>query len=177
MKERGIYLAVLFFFAILLVGAREESPKIGYVDLQKVLMESDTGKQARGELERQQKESQQKLKDMEDSLKKMKDELDKQKAILSPEAYQKKEDEFNQKKDEFLKTFKSLDIELQHQDVQMTKDILGDLIKIVEKMGQDRNYTVILEKTQSSILYAPDSLDLTPLVLEAFNRQKQTKTQ
>lgn len=177
MKEKGIYLGIVILMAALLMGAREESPKIGYVDLQKVLMDSETGKQARGELEKQQKESQDKLKGMEDSLKKMKDELDKQKAILSAEAYQKKEDEFNQKKDEFLKMLKSLDAELQHQDVQMTKDILGDLIKIVEKMGQDRNYTVILEKTQSSILYAPDSLDLTPLVLEAYNRQKQAKTQ
>lgn len=172
MESRGIYIGVIVFLAVLLVGAKEESPKIGYIDLQKVLMESKAGKKAREVLEGKQKESQKKLKELESSLAEMREELDKQKAILSPEAYQKKEEEFHKKREGFLQTYKTLELELQQQDARLTKDILDSLEPIIKKLGEERNYTMILEKTQSSILYAPESLELTSLVIDLYNRER-----
>jgi outer membrane protein len=160
------------------VYAADTAPKIGYIDLQKILLQSDEGKQAKVALEKQfasrKKELNQKKQELED----MQKSLETQSSMLSRDALVQKQGEFVKKRDAFLKLVQQYDKELQEQDGELTKRILLQLQDIITKIGKDGNYTVILEKSQGGILYAPENEDLTDRVMKLFNQEtgKKSKT-
>ncbi len=160
------------------VYAADTATKIGYIDLQKILLQSDEGKQAKVALEKQfasrKKELNQKKQELED----MQKSLETQSSMLSRDALVQKQGEFVKKRDAFLKLVQEYDKELQEQDGELTKKILLQLQDIITKIGKDGNYTVILEKSQGGILYAPENEDLTDKVMKLFNQEtgKQSKT-
>jgi len=48
-----------------------------------------------------------------------------------------------------------------------------DLIKVVQKIGADEGYTLILEKNESIVLFASKPIDITDQVIKAFDVQKK----
>ena len=168
------FLALLiagFVFAALPAAAQDV--KIGYVDLQKALNLSSAGKSAKEKIGEKVKEYEGEVKKRQDELKKMKEELEKQAVLLSEEARGKKERDYQQKLKEFQRFTKDIQDELQQKDAEFTRRILEDLFQVIKEFGQKQGYTVILEKTESSILYAPDQIDLTEQVIEAYNASKK----
>ena len=103
-------------------------------------------------------------------LKKLNDEMEKQKMMLSAEAKAEKERDYQQKVKEFQRFAKDAQDELQQQDAQYTRSILEDLFKVVKDLGTKGGYTLILEKTESSVLYADDAINLTDEVIAAYNK-------
>jgi len=86
------------------------------------------------------------------------------------------EEEVKRKKgyDKFISALsKNKEITIREGRVQK---IIDELRKIINKIGGEGKYTIILEKTRSGILYASDAVDLTDKVIKAHNEQrKQTK--
>lgn len=171
-------LAVSMMFATtgMKVYAADTTTKIGYIDLQKILLQSNEGKQAKVALEKQfaarKKELNQKKQELED----MQKSLETQSSMLSRDALAEKQAEFLKKRDQFLKLVQQYDKELQEQDGDMTKNILLQLQDIITKIGRDGKYSVILEKSQGGILYAPENEDLTDRVLKLFNQESEKKS-
>jgi outer membrane protein len=169
---------ILFASMILLttglkVYAADTNPKIGYVDLQRILLQSNEGQQAKVALEKKfaarKKELNQKKQELED----MQKSLETQSSMLSHDALVEKQAEFVKKRDAFLKLVQQYDKELQEQDGELTKKILLQLQDIITKIGRDGSYAVILEKSQGGILYAPGNEDLTDKVLKIFNQESE----
>lgn len=97
MRVCAVSLALLALVLAPLAGhAQAQTPaiRIGYVDLQKVMVESEKGKEARkllaDELEKRKKEVSQR----QDELQKMKDSLEKQSAMITQEARAEKEKQY-----------------------------------------------------------------------------------
>jgi outer membrane protein len=144
--------------------------KIGYIDLQKALNLSDAGKAAKSQIAEKVKKFQGTIESRQNELKKLNEELEKQKMVLSAEAKAEKERDYQQKIKEYQRFAKDAQEELQQQDAQHTRSILEDLFKVVKDMGNKGNYTLILEKTESSVLYADDAINLTDEVIAAYNK-------
>lgn len=178
MKKIIMILAVSMMFATTgtKVFAADAPTKIGYIDLQKILLQSNEGKKAKVALEKQfaarKKELNQKKQELED----MQKSLETQSSMLSRDALAEKQAEFLKKRDQFLKLVQQYDKELQKQDGDMTKNILLQLQDIITKIGRDGKYSVILEKSQGGILYAPENEDLTDRVLKLFNQESEKKS-
>ena len=178
MKKIIMLLAVSMMFAAtgMKAYAADTPAKIGYIDLQKILLQSNEGKQAKIALEKQfasrKKELNQKKQELED----MQKSLETQSSMLSRDALAEKQADFLKKRDQFLKLVQQYDKELQEQDGDLTKSILLKLQDIITKIGRDGKYSVILEKSQGGILYAPESEDLTDRVLKLFNQESEKKS-
>ncbi len=169
---------ILFVSMILLttglkVYAADTTPKIGYIDLQRILLQSNEGKQAKAALEKQFSAKKQELNQKKQELEDMQKSLETQSSMLSHDALVQKQAEFMKKRDTFLKLVQQYDKELQEQDGKLTKKILLQLQDIITKIGRDGNYSVIIEKSQSGILYAPENEDLTDKVLKIFNQESE----
>lgn len=147
--------------------------KIGYVDLQKALNLSEAGKTAKQQIEKKVKDYEQQINQRKEELKKAKDDLEKQALLLSEDARSSKEREYQQKLKDFQRFTKDIQDELQQRDNDFTHKILDDLIKVVAEIGKKEKYTVILEKNQSSLVYADPAIDMTDQVIKEFNRQQK----
>ncbi|MGA3174289.1 MAG: OmpH family outer membrane protein [Syntrophorhabdales bacterium] len=157
------------------VGAQAPAVRIGYVDLQRVMVESDRGKEARKalteELEKRKKEVSQRQEDLQ----KMKDTLEKQVAMITPEARAEKEKQYQTKLKDYQRITNDYQAELQQKDQEYIQKILKDLEEVIKGMGDSEKYTFILEKTQGGILFASPSADITDKVIGLYNEWSRKK--
>ena len=166
---------ISIFLATVLLAATPafaQSAKIGYVDLQKALNLSEAGKGAKEKIQSKVKEYEGEVQQRQEELKKMKEELEKQAVLLSEEARAKKEREYQQKLKDFQRFTKDIQEELQQKDADLTRGILEDLFAVIKEIGQKEGYTIVLEKTESSILYADEKIDMTEKVIKAYNAKQ-----
>ncbi len=47
------------------------------------------------------------------------------------------------------------------------------LQKVIQKLGADEGYTVILEKNEAIVLYTSKAIDITDRVIKLFDTQKK----
>jgi Skp family chaperone for outer membrane proteins len=55
----------------------------------------------------------------------------------------------------------------------MEKNIAIGLQKVVQKLGGDGGYTLILEKNENIVLFTSKATDLTDLVIKTYDAQKK----
>ncbi len=172
MKKR--YLLVVISFLILSGTAvwGSEVLKIGFVDLQKALNISEKGKVAKqafqAEVERVKKD----LDSRQNALKLLRDQIEKQGLVLSEEARKAKQKDYQERLRDFQRFYQDSQEELQAKDADLTKDILATLQDVIGKLGEEKGYTLILEKNESSILYGAKAVDLTDEVIKRYNQQQ-----
>jgi outer membrane protein len=149
--------------------------KIGYIDLQKCLMESINGKKAFQELKAKKAKMQKDLDKRQADLDQMKADLEKQGMMLSPEAKRVKEKDFQRKLRDFKDLYNDFTEEMKIAEEKQKSAIFQDLSKIIEKIGKQQGYALLLEKSTSGILWAPDNADLTDAVIKAYDDQVSKK--
>lgn len=143
--------------------------RIGYVDLQKALNNSEAGKAAKEKISVKVKEYETQIDQKQKELKKLKEELDKQALILSDDKRAAKKRDFDQKLKDLERFTKDIQEELQQKDAEFTKTIITDLSKVINEFGEKEGYTVILEKTESALLYADPGVDLTEKIIKLYD--------
>ncbi len=145
---------------------------VAFIDLQKALNLSDAGVKAKAEISQQVKKYEAKVAAEQEALKDMQKELEKQAVLLSDEARSKKEREFQQRAKEFKRFTKDIQEELRQKDNDFTKRIISDILKVARKLGKEKGYAIVLEKSESSIIYGDPSVDMTDDVIKAYNSGK-----
>ena len=131
--------------------ARGETPalKIAYVDLKRVMLESEKGKEARkgltDEFEKRKKEIAQK----QGELQKIKDALEKGADMMTPEARSEKEKQYQTKLKNYQRIANDYQSEIQQKDQELTQKVLKELEEIIKGMGDQDRYTLILEKNHA----------------------------
>jgi outer membrane protein len=166
---------ILLFFVIfgMLAGhAYAENVKIGVVDLMKALNASDTGKKAKSELESLVKEKQAVLDRKGKEIEKLKSDLDKQVSVLSAEAKKSREDDLQKMLREYQRLVQDSQNEVKKREGELTGDILKEIRAVIDKIGEERGYTVILEDAEGVVLFSKKEIDITPLVIKRYNESK-----
>ena len=147
--------------------------KIAYVDMQRVINECSAGKDAKKAIVQDGEKFQRLIAEKQKDLQTMKESLDKQGLMLTPDARANKEREYQNKLREFQRWGEDTQNELNQKRTQMERNISLDLIKVVQKIGADEGYTLILEKNESIVLFASKPIDITDQVIKAFDVQKK----
>jgi len=167
-------LALLGVVIFLLIGtyAYAEDIKIGSVDLVKALNESDAGKKAKTELEFLIKSKQASLDEKGKSIEKTKSDVDKQASVLSAEARKTKDDELEKMIRDYQRLVSDSQNEVKKKEGDLTNDIIKELREIIQKIGTDEGYTLILEGGEGQILFSKKDIDLTEYVVKKHNESK-----
>lgn len=153
----------------LTAGVAFAETKLAFVDMQRALLEVGEGKKAKAKLEKMKKARQGKLDASQDELRKLQKDFEAQKAFMKDDVRKQKEEEFRKKLGELQMTYANLQRELAREEAKLTKSIFGRMARILKGMGEKDSISMILEKTESSILWAPQSLDLTNELIRRFN--------
>ena len=148
------------------------SPKIGYVDLQKAIQKTTAGKKAKKQLEKEFAKRKKDLKKMEDDLQKMTKDFDKKVMVLSDEVRQKKRRALDGEMLKYRQKVGKNQIEIQKKERDLISPIITKLRKIVGKIAQKEGYTVILEKSGQSVLWAKDDINLTDRLIKEYEKNK-----
>jgi outer membrane protein len=149
--------------------AQAEDLKIGYVDLQKALNESEAGKKAKETFKAEVNRMEQSLERRKNEVEKLKDELEKKGLLLKEEERDSLERDYRQKLRDFERQYKDSQQELQIKDRELTGRILEELRQVIQDMGEQGSYTLILEGNNTVVLYGSKAIDLTETVIKTYN--------
>lgn len=172
------FFTVLFVVAILLtpLAAKSQSAaNIAYIDLQRVMLESEPGKQIRGSLTKEAERLKGTLDSKQAELQRLKDAVEKQSATITPEARAQREKEYQVKLKDYQRLYNDYQAELQQKDMEFTQKVLKQVEEVVKGLGEREKYSLILEKSQAGILFAQPSIDITPKVITLFNEAARKK--
>ena len=141
--------------------------KIGVVDLQRALVETEDGRKAKDQLKKLFEQRQKTLDKQQEDLKAMKDQVDKQRDVLARDVWGKKVEELQKKLAELQTTYMEFQRELAAKEAEMTRPIQDRMARIVKRMGQAEGYAMILDSTV--VYFVPSSSDLTDVLIQRYN--------
>jgi outer membrane protein len=147
--------------------------KIGSVDIQKAVNECNAGKEAKKALTKDVEKFQRLIAEKQKDLQDMKELLEKQGSMLSPEAREAREKELQTRLRDFQRWGEDIQNELNQKRIEMERNISIGLQKVIQKLGADEGYTLILEKNDNIVLFTSKSTDITDLVIKAYDAQKK----
>ena len=159
----GLLLSSSFVYA--------QTPKIGTIDLQRVLRESKRAIKEREVVETRADELTKEISKKQEELKALKESLEKKAPMLSEQARRDQEKEYQQKARELDWLVKDSREEMQKKQQETLAKILKSINAVVNKLGEEGNYTLIVEA--SVVAYAPGGLDITDQVIKAFDAAKE----
>jgi outer membrane protein len=174
MKQRIMWCLV----AGLLVSApvlAADSVKIGYVDVRAVVLESKSGRQHKVEMEKYVKDKQAELKKEEDKLKSLQQTLEKEMLTLSEAQKQDKQRGFQEKVQAFQKSAQEAERTLRQKDTEYTNKSLEEVRKVIAEVAKEEKVGLVLGKTEMSVLYAEDGMDITPKVIQKYDSRPAAK--
>jgi len=157
------------------LAADTAAVKIAYVDLQKALQSVDAGKNAKSSLEKEVTAKRAELEKMQAALQKEAEQFEKKAAIMNDSTKAAKQAELQKKFADFQKNAAESQMELQKKERDLTKPLIDELRAIIEGIGKEKGYQLIVEKNEGAVLYAEAGADLTDQVVEKFNSKKKKK--
>jgi len=155
--------------ALTLSAVAHADIKLGYVDLQRALQEVAEGKDARVRLKT---ELDKKKNDFEAEQAKLRDDkavLDKQGSMMSEEVRNQKFTELQKRLFELTQRAEKLQAEMAQSEQRELKKIFEKMDPIIAAIAVREGLTMVFEKTDSGLVYAPASLDLTNELVRTYN--------
>jgi outer membrane protein len=147
--------------------------KIGSVDIQKAVNECNAGKDAKKSLMKEAEKFQQQIADKQKELQTLKDALEKQAPMLNPEARTTKEKDYQAKIRDFQRWGEDHQNELNQKRMEVERNIAIGLQKVIQKVGADEGFTLILENNEQIVLFTSKTIDITDRVIKAYDAQKR----
>jgi outer membrane protein len=173
MKRLAIRL-VPVAFAVLLNGlwlrpAQAEELKLGFVDLQRALMETEDGRKARTDLKKVFDQKQKELDEQQTALKKAIDDLEKRRTLLGAEVVKQKEAELQGQMQKVQQTYVRHQQDLSQKEQEATGKIFERMQRIIGKISVSENFSMVFDRSQAGLVFAKPHLDLTNEVIRRYN--------
>jgi outer membrane protein len=160
---------VLAGWAFCGMASADDKPKIGYVDLRQVLIESNAGKQHKAAMEKVVKEKQGMLEAEEKKLQAQKEGYEKDQLTYSETQKRTKQRDLQDKYQALQETANDAQKELRQKDSDYTGKAVKDIKSVIAEVAKEEKTSLVFEKTEVSVLYAEDGMDLTPKVMQKYN--------
>lgn len=166
-------LVLLAGAALLVLGtaADDGGVKIGVVDIDQAISSTDEGKAAREEFARKQREAQGKVQPMLDRYKALEEELKAKKFVLSDEALFQKQLDQVEMRNEIQSKMKELEGQMQVDQKRLEGPLVAKLGEIIEAIGKEGGFTLIIRRGTPGVLYTREALDITDLVIQRYNKK------
>jgi outer membrane protein len=165
-------IGLILVLALPLSALAADGAKIGSVDIQKVLLMSDAGKDAKEQLSQKAAKYEADKNSKEAELKKLKGDLESQGSVLNESARSGKERDYQQKLKDYQRFLKDAQEDLQSKNDEFTSRIVDEIVKVAQGYGRQNGFTAIFVKNETMIYLDPAS-DVTEEVLKAFNASRK----
>lgn len=168
----GLIVIITFTFLFQQNLLAAESYKIGIVNIQRCIQESNEGKRLSQDLANKYNEMQKALSEKQQELAEMQKEIEKQSLMLSLEAKEDKQKEYNEKQRKLEYDVEDYNEEMTNAQSEAQERILQDLEVIIIDIAETGEYDLILERVSAGVLFTSDALDITDQIIDAYNKAK-----
>jgi outer membrane protein len=152
--------------------AEAAATRVVYVDVQKVLVRSVAGVAAREQLEREKATMQKDVDNRRSEVEKLREELEKKGLVLSADAKREKEETYQRKVRDLRRLAEDLEKELQRKEQKLTQGILQELTALIERVGKERSFLLILERRSAGVIYGDADADITEDIIRVYDQEK-----
>jgi outer membrane protein len=178
MNIHTIFLALpLCLFSINAPAFGAEVAKIGVIDFQRIIDESNAGKRSSVEIKSQGKKMEKILKEKETHIGKLRKTLEQKALVMSEEAREEKEREMRIKANDLKSLRKRYLDTLKELNMKLSDRIRKDVFDLVEDVGRREGYLLILERRVGGVVYAPNAIDITDEVIQKYNAMDAKREQ
>ena len=153
-------------------GADDEPLRIAVVDVNQALNSTDEGKAAREELARKQREAEARVQPRIERFKELQEELKSKKFVLSEEALYQRQLDLIELKNEIESEMKELEGKFKVDEERIVGPLRKKMIDVVQGIGREQGFTLIVERASPGLLYSREALDITDSVIDLFNKKK-----
>ena len=180
MRRRSLWLA-LIAGAVLLGGsgagaqAPSSATRIGYIDLGRVLARSAAGVAAREQLEREKATMQKEMDGKRVELDKLRDELEKKGSLMTADARRDREEVMERKRRDATRLADDFQRELGRKEQVLAQKVLQDLTTVIERVGKQKGFYLVLERRGAGVLFSAPEADLTDEVIKAYDQETAGK--
>jgi outer membrane protein len=141
--------------------------KIGVVDVQHAVMQTEDGIRAQATLKKLFDKRQHELDAKQAELGKAREDIDKQARVLSREALQKRMEDWQQQMVNLQKVFVDFNTELQKKQSELTAPIFKKMMSVIGRIAKKNGFDLVIDRTAAP--YARPDLDLTDQVVQMYN--------
>lgn len=145
--------------------------KIGFINVHRVVLESDKGKAAKQRLEGEVKQTKTKLDAKNNEIQNLKKAFEANKDKWDLTTKQAKANEVEQKVKALSREAEDYEEYYQKREADQIKPIIESLNQVITDIGKKDGYTVIFDAT-GAILYINNNNDITDKVIKNFNLKK-----
>jgi outer membrane protein len=149
--------------------------RIGYIDVSRVLARSAAGVAAREQLEREKASMQREMDGRRQELEKIRDELEKKGPLMTADSRREKEDQLERKRRDAARLADDFQRELGRKEQQLAQKVLAELSTVIERLGKQKGYYLIVERRGAGVLYSSPEADLTDEVIRAYDQEAAAK--
>jgi len=146
-----------------------QAVKIGFVDVQKVMVESARGKEILSKLEAEKEAKQKEIGAKEAEIQKMQADLEKQGSVLSEAARRERAEAIQKKVRDLRRTVEDVNRDLAQRQRDLESQLAKDIAAIIRSYGKEHGYLLIVERGAAGVIYGGDHADLTAAILAAYN--------
>ncbi|MFN3567801.1 MAG: OmpH family outer membrane protein [Caldimicrobium sp.] len=177
LKSFLLFLIVLFItFSYTQAQNIVEPIKIGVIDINRVINTSKYGQEVMEKLQKKYEEIQAKIDERVKELEALKEEIEKKGALWSQEQREKKQSEYQKKLRELKALQEDAQFEMQEYERKLLDPIFKELETIIKNYVEKEKYDLIMEKSQPGIYYASPKIDLSPIIVDLFDKHyEETK--
>lgn len=168
---------LLVLLAIFTIGcvASAADAKFGYVDMRRAILSTKAGKQAKKKLEAAMNKKKKVIEKRRNNIEKMQKDFEKKALVLSDDVKNKKAAEIQRNGMKLQELFVKSQQEIQKKERDLQAPIIETLRSVIKDIAKKEKYSMVFEKSEQSILWAPASSDLTKKVVKSFEKKFKYK--
>lgn len=171
----GLRLPVILLLGALIGGCAgpetKVEGKIGVIDPQRILNETNAGKKAKDNLSSFSKNRQALIELDEKELRRMEEDFVKQATVLSPAAKREREEQFRRRMQEYQQKVTELNREVAEKQKDVLEAFREKVEIVVAKVAKRLGLHVVVDKSKGGpTIYHEDNLDISGPVVEEFDR-------
>src|SRR6266446_1430867 len=156
-------------------AAPASSIRIAYIDVQRVLARSSAGVAAREQLEREKTVMQKEMDGKRVELDKLRDELEKKGSLMTADARRDREEAMERKRRDATRLADDFQRELGRKEQVLAQKVLQDITGVIERVGKQKGYYLVLERRGAGVLFSAPEADLTDEIIKAYDQETATK--
>lgn len=171
-----MYVLLIFFCFTLLFPAllyAQSNLKIGFIDSQRIVEESIKGKETLQKIKDLRNENISQIEEINKEIESLENELRKKEFALTAEGKSEIEEKIRHKYLDLKKFRETKEQQLKDIYVKNLKDIEREVINIVQKIGREEDFTLILGRDESGIIFATPQIDLTDKIIKSYDQSKK----
>jgi outer membrane protein len=147
--------ALIIISALIMAPVPASAQRIGFIDMEQIMMQSEAGKKGTAELKASFEKKQQAIQKREAELEKEKEKLKQQQSagILKESALKELEHEYTVKFREYQKLVSDSNEELAREKQEFMKNMVTNIRNIVQRVAEKDGYSLVLDVNNPFVIY------------------------